>query len=79
MSDAGMVVHEPAPGVGLGVHPGYPSWPHIVTPLPNVSLLDSIGADLGSRRSEARNRVFGDGDDVVRGEGSRRVRSTVFL
>jgi SAM-dependent methyltransferase len=45
MADAEMVVHEAAPGVGIGVHPGYQSWPHIVTPLPNVSLMDSIGAE----------------------------------
>jgi SAM-dependent methyltransferase len=42
MSEANMIVHDPA-GVGLGTHPQYPVWKGVV-PLPNVSLMDSIGA-----------------------------------
>jgi SAM-dependent methyltransferase len=70
MTDATMIVHDPA-GVGLGTHPNYPVWQH-VAPLPNISLMDSIGAAtlenffiVGEAWASVVGRFVGSGETVL--------------
>jgi len=65
-----MEVHDPA-GVGLETHPKYPLFKH-VAPLPNTSLMDSIGAAtlenfyiVGESWAATVSRFLGAGETVL--------------
>ena len=65
-----MQVHDPARAT-VGTHAGYPAWPEI-PPLPDVSLLDTIGASslenfylAGEAVAHLVNRRLPDGGTIL--------------